>query len=159
MGHAAANGARCGSDHIKDTVLLGGGTSTPGGGVHRESGLATGADAIDAMLEGADAVYVAFDADVMGRTTCRRSCPSRVAGASTRPSGSALLAERCTVAGAGLTGVTPDPGRPAAGEARRGARSLSKLLALLFVTLAIPAAAPADGSAPPSTSRSASSSS
>jgi arginase family enzyme len=89
----------------------------------RESGLATGADAIDAALDGADAVYVAFDADVMDAGEVPSFMPE--------PDGLSvdeaervlrLVAERSTVAGAGLTGVTPDPA---------GLQPLARLVAAL----------------------------
>ena len=49
-----------GSVRIEDTVLIGArNLDPPEEAFIRDSGLATGADAIDAVLEGADAVYVA----------------------------------------------------------------------------------------------------
>ena len=101
-----------GSVRIEDTVLLGARNLDPPEEVFiRESGLATGVDAIDGALDGADAVYVAFDADVMD--------PDELPSFMPEPGGWSVdeaervlrsVAERSTVVGAGLTGVTPDPG-------------------------------------------------
>jgi arginase family enzyme len=100
-----------GSVRVEDTVLIGArNLDPPEEEFIRESGLATSADAIDAVLEGADAVYVAFDADVIE--------PGELPSFMPEPQGMRLdeaerllraVAARATVAGAGLTGVTPDP--------------------------------------------------
>jgi arginase len=101
-----------GSVRIEDTVLLGVRNLDPPEEVFiRESGLAIGVDAIDSALDGVDAVYVAFDADVMD--------PDELPSFMPEPGGWSVdeaervlrsVAERSTVAGAGLTGATPDPG-------------------------------------------------
>jgi len=100
-----------GSVRIEDSVLIGArNLDPPEEAFILESGLATSADAIDAVLEGADAVYVAFDADVIE--------PGELSSFMPEPHGMGLdeaerllraVAERATVAGVGLTGVTPDP--------------------------------------------------
>jgi arginase family enzyme len=100
-----------GSIRVEDTVLVGArNLDPPEEEFIRESELATGADAIDTVLEGADAVYVAFDADVID--------PSELPSFMPEPQGMSLdeaerllraVAEHATVAGVGLTGVTPDP--------------------------------------------------
>ncbi|HEU0302942.1 MAG TPA: arginase family protein [Gaiellaceae bacterium] len=100
-----------GAVRIEDTVLLGArNLDPPEVEFIRQSGLATSPDAIDAALEGADAVYVAFDADVVDETELASFMPE--------PEGMTLaqaeelmlrVAGRATVAGAGLTGVTADP--------------------------------------------------
>jgi arginase len=113
-----------GAVRIEDTVLIGArNLDPPEEEFIRTSGLATGEDAIDATLEGADAVYVAFDADVMN--------PDDLPSFMPEPGGWSIdeaervlrsVAERCTVAGAGLTGTTPDPG---------GVQPLARLVAAL----------------------------
>ena len=135
-----------GSVRIEDTVLLGARNLDPPEEVFiRESGLATGAEAIDGALDGADAVYVAFDADVMD--------PDELPSFMPEPGGwsvdeaeqvSALRRGAVHGRGRGADRRHARSGRhPAAGEARRSAWSLSRLLALFLVTLAIPAASPA----------------
>jgi arginase family enzyme len=88
-----------------------------------ETGLATSADDLDAVLESTDAVYVAFDADVIDP----RELPSFMP----EPDGTSLseaeqlmqtVAERSMVAGVGLSGVTPDPA---------GVQPLARLVAAL----------------------------
>jgi arginase len=73
----------------------------------RTSGIRT---SLDAVLEGADCVYVAFDLDVLEPGEARPFMPE--------PGGLALneaeamlreLASRARVVGAGFTGGTPDP--------------------------------------------------
>ena len=101
-----------GSVRIEDTLLVGArNLDPPEEEFIRESGLATDASAIDFVLDGADAVYVAFDADVIEP----RELPSFMP----EPDGMRLdeaeqllraVTERATVAGVGLTGMTPDPG-------------------------------------------------
>jgi arginase len=113
-----------GSIRIEDTVLLGArNLDPPEEAFIRESGLATGEDGMDAALDGTDAVYVAFDADVMS--------PDDLPSFMPEPDGWSIddaervlrsIAERCTVAGAGLSGVTPDPG---------GLQPLARLVAAL----------------------------
>ena len=113
-----------GSVRIEDTVLIGARNLDPPEEVFiRESGLATSVDAIDGVLEGADAVYVAFDADVMNPDELPSFMPEP-GGWSVDEAEQVLrsVAERCTVAGAGLTGVTPDPG---------GIQPLARLVAAL----------------------------
>ena len=100
-----------GAVQVEDTVLLGArNLDPPEEEFIRESSLATTVDAIDAALEGADAVYVAFDADVIERHELASFMPE--------PDGMSLdeaeqllrrVAGRATVAGAGLSGVTPEP--------------------------------------------------
>ena len=72
-------------------------------GIHR--------DDVDAALEGADAVYVAIDADV---SACRgdraRSCRSPEGRRSTKSRRcSQRLATKTRIAGAGVTALLPDP--------------------------------------------------
>jgi arginase len=113
-----------GSVRIEDTVLLGARNLDPSEEKFiRDSGLATNADAIATVLEGADAVYVAFDADVIDANELPSFMPEP--GGWTIGDAERMLrsiAERCTVAGAGLTGVTPDPG---------GVQPLARLVAAL----------------------------
>jgi arginase family enzyme len=100
-----------GSVRVEDAALIGARNLDPPEEVFiRESGLVMGADGIDAALEGADAVYVAFDADVLDAGELPSFMPE--------PDGMSLdeadrllrlVAGRATVAGAGLTGITPDP--------------------------------------------------
>ncbi len=100
-----------GSVRLEDTVLIGARSlDPPEVAFIRESGLATGVDGIDRALGDADAVYVAFDADVLD--------PGELPSFMPEPDGMSLaeadrllrlIAGRATVAGAGLTGVTPDP--------------------------------------------------
>jgi arginase len=100
-----------GSVRVEDTLLLGTrNLDPPEEEFIRESGLATSPDALDAVLEGSDAVYVAFDADVIE--------PGELPSFMPEPDGMRLdeaerilraVTERATVAGAGVTGVTPDP--------------------------------------------------
>jgi arginase family enzyme len=113
-----------GSVRIEDTVLVGARNLDPPEEVFiRESGLATGVETIDRALDGADAVYVAFDADVMD--------PNELPSFMPEPGGWSVdeaervlrsVAERSTVVGAGLTGATPDP---------NGIQPLTRLLAAL----------------------------
>jgi arginase family enzyme len=113
-----------GSVRVEDTVLIGArNLDPPEEAFIRESGLATGEDAIHSALEGADAVYVAFDADVMN--------PDELPSFMPEPGGWNIddaervlrsIAERSTVAGAGVSGVTPDPG---------GLQPLGRLVAAL----------------------------
>jgi arginase len=100
-----------GSVRVEDTVLIGArNLDSPEEEFIRESALPIGAGAIDAALDGADAVYVAIDADVLDE----REVPSFM----TEPDGMTVdeaegvlrsVAGRATVAGAGITGVTPSP--------------------------------------------------
>jgi arginase len=100
-----------GSVRIEDAVLIGARNLDPPEEVFiGDSGLATGADGIDAALAGADAVYVAFDVDVLDPAELPSFMP--VPGGMTLDDAHELLlliAGRATVAGAGLTGATPDP--------------------------------------------------
>jgi arginase len=99
-----------GSVRIEDTVLLGArNLDPPEEAFIRDSRLPPGVEAIGSALEGADAVYVAFDADVMD--------PGELPSFMPEPGGWSVdeaervlrsVADRSTVAGAGLTGVTPD---------------------------------------------------
>ena len=75
------------------------------------SGIRTGENAIEEALEGADAVYVAFDADSVE--------PGELAVFMPEPNGLRLvdiektlrgIAERTRVAGLGFSGLLPDPG-------------------------------------------------
>ena len=75
-----------------------------------EAGIATGADAVERALEGADCVYVALDCDVFE--------PGEVASFMPEPDGLhvdevdelfQLVAGRGALVGAGLTGLAPDP--------------------------------------------------
>jgi arginase family enzyme len=100
-----------GSVRVEDTALVGARNLDPAEEVFiRESGLATGAESIDRALADTDAVYVAFDADVLD--------PGELPSFMPEPDGMTLdeadellrlIAGRATVAGAGLTGVTADP--------------------------------------------------
>ena len=100
-----------GSVRIEDTLLIGArNLDPPEMEFIRESGLATDSSAIGGVLDGADAVYVAFDADVIE--------PDELPSFMPEPDGMRLdeaerllraVTERATVAGVGLTGVTPDP--------------------------------------------------
>jgi arginase len=76
-----------------------------------DSGLGTGAEAIDRALEGADGVYVAFDCDVLEPGELRIFMPEP-GGLSLAEAEATLvgIAERSTVIGAGLSGLAPDPG-------------------------------------------------
>jgi len=74
-------------------------------------GLATGVDAVESALDGTDGVYVALDCDVLE--------PGEMATFMPEPGGLALadaesllagVATRTTVIGAGLSGLTPEPG-------------------------------------------------
>ena len=137
-----------GSVRIEDTVLIGARNLDPPEEVFiSESGLATSVDAIDAALDGADAVYVAFDADVMDADELPSFMPEP-GGWSVDEAEQVLRSVARAVDGRGR-GAHRRHARsgwhPAAGKARRRSRSLSKLLALLVVTLAIPAASPAGG--------------
>jgi arginase len=82
-------------------------------------GLHTGEDEVAAALDGLDAVYVAFDADVLDpREQVVSHMPEP--GGLTLPEARAILQEvagATPVVGAGLTGLAPDPGnaRPLAG--------------------------------------------
>lgn len=99
-----------GSVRVEDTVLVGARSLDPGEEAFiRESGLATTEDGIESALAGTDAVYVAFDVDVLDPASLPSFMPV--------PDGMRLdeaeqllraIAGRATVAGAGLTGVTPD---------------------------------------------------
>jgi arginase len=99
-----------GAVRVEDTLLLGArNLDAPEEEFIRRSGLATDVEALDAVLDGADAVYVAFDADVIE--------PGELASFMPEPDGLSLdeaeqllraVTERATVAGVGLTGVTPD---------------------------------------------------
>jgi arginase family enzyme len=100
-----------GSVRIEDAVLVGArNLDPPEEAFIREVGLGAGVDALAGALDGADAVYVAFDVDVMD--------PDEVPSFMPEPGGWSVdeaeqvlrsVADRCTVAGAGLTGTTPDP--------------------------------------------------
>ena len=113
-----------GSVQLEDAVLIGArNLDPPEDEFIRESGLATGVDAIGVALEGADAVYIAFDVDVLDE----REVPSFMPepdGMSVDEAEGVLrsVAERATVAGAGITGTTPDP---------KGIEPLTRLLAAL----------------------------
>lgn len=74
------------------------------------SGLLTGAEGIERVLAGADAVYVAFDVDVLapGEVPCHLPEP----GGPSLADAERLLADiaaRVTLAGAGFSGLAPDP--------------------------------------------------
>jgi arginase len=100
-----------GSVRIEDTVLIGArNLDPPEEEFIRESGLATGVDAIGAALDGADAVYVAFDADVLDECEVPSFMPEPD-GLTVDEAEDVLrsVAGRATVAGAGVTGVTASP--------------------------------------------------
>ena len=98
-----------GSVAVKDTVLVGARALDPGEEEFiRASGLHVGVDAIASALDGADAVYVAFDADVLDEAEMESFMPE--------PDGMTLaeaeellrrIAATATVAGMGLTGFAP----------------------------------------------------
>jgi arginase len=76
-----------------------------------QSGIHTGPDAVDRALEDCSCVYVAFDVDSLD--------PDEIASFMPEPNGLRLdeverlfadLRSSSTVVGAGLTGLTPDPG-------------------------------------------------
>jgi arginase len=101
-----------GSVRIEDTLLVGArNLDPPEEAFIEETGLATSADDLDAVLESTDAVYVAFDADVIE--------PGELPSFMPEPRGMSVseaeqllktIGERSMVAGAGLSGLTPDPG-------------------------------------------------
>ena len=113
-----------GSVRIEDAVLLGArNLDPPEEAFIEKTGLATSADDLDRVLESTDAVYVAFDADVIE--------PGELPSFMPEPHGMSLsdaewllqtVAERSMVAGAGLSGVTPDP---------EGVEPLTRLVAAL----------------------------
>jgi arginase len=94
---------------IEDVVLVGARDLDPPEQEWIEaSGLRTGAEGLDAALDGTDAVYVAFDADVLDPAALDSFMPV--------PGGLGLveaervlegIAGRHAVAGLGLTGLTP----------------------------------------------------
>ena len=98
-----------GSVAVEDTVLVGARALDPGEEEFiRASGLHVGVDAIASALDGADAVYVAFDADVLDEAEMESFMPE--------PDGMTLaeaeellrrIAATATVAGMGLTGFAP----------------------------------------------------
>ncbi len=113
-----------GSVRIEDTVLLGArNLDPPEEAFIAQTGLATSAVDLDAVLESTDAVYVAFDADVMDADELPSFMPEP--DGMSLPDAEQLLqtvAERSMVAGAGLSGVTPD---------RASVQPLARLVAAL----------------------------
>jgi arginase len=87
------------------------------------AGVQTGPDAVERALEGADAVYVAIDADAFDPAELTSFMPEP--GGLSIEDGEAILAEtalRTPIAGAGLSGLRPDPAN---------LRPISQLLAAL----------------------------
>ena len=100
-----------GAVRVEDTALVGARNLDPPEEVFiRASGLSTGAESIDRALADTDAVYVALDVDVLDAAEVPSFMPEPD-GMSVDEAERLLLAvaERATVAGAGLSGVTPDP--------------------------------------------------
>jgi arginase family enzyme len=102
---------------VEDTVLVGArNLDAPEREFIAATGLRSGEDEVEAALEGADAVYVAFDADVFDpgeEVTTHLPEPGGV----TVLEAEALLREIAAqkpVAGAGLSGLAPDPANRAA---------------------------------------------
>ena len=99
-----------GAVRVEDAVLVGARDLDPlEEEFIRESGLATGIGGVEAALADTDAVYVAFDCDVLD--------PGELASFMPVPQGMTLaeaedlleaVAGHATVAGAGLTGLVPD---------------------------------------------------
>jgi arginase len=94
---------------IDDAVLVGARDLDPPEVAFIEaSGLRTGVEHVDAALDGVDAVYVAFDADVLEQAELESFMP--VPGGLTLDEAEQLLrdvCDRCAVAGVGVTGLTP----------------------------------------------------
>jgi arginase family enzyme len=98
-----------GAVRLEDTVLVGArNLDPPEQDFIRDSGLATGIDRVETVIADADAVYVAFDADVLDAGELSSFMPE--------PNGMTLaeaegllrtIAKRTAVAGAGLTGLVP----------------------------------------------------
>jgi arginase family enzyme len=80
------------------------------------TGLRSGAEEVGAALEGADAVYVAFDCDVLDPGDEVSAYMPEPGGLSIAASTEilAVIAARRPVAGLGLTGLAADPGNVAA---------------------------------------------
>jgi arginase len=98
-----------GGVRVDDTVLIGArDLDPPEEAFIAESGLPAGAEAMASALDGTDAVYVAFDADVLDPDELPSFMPVPD-GMTLDEAESALrsIAERSTVAGAGLSGLTP----------------------------------------------------
>jgi arginase family enzyme len=100
-----------GAMRVEDTVLVGARELDPGEeDFIRESGLATDTAAIAAALGHADAVYVAFDVDVLDQVELSSFMPEP--GGMALDDAEALLRDvgtKATVAGVGLSGLVPDP--------------------------------------------------
>lgn len=104
-----------GAVRVEDAVLIGARNLDPPEEAFIESsGLATGIDGLESALEGADAVYVAFDVDVLERNELESFMPE--ADGMTVDEAEALLrtvAAEAGVAGAGFTGLVaasaPEP--------------------------------------------------
>jgi arginase len=98
-----------GAVRLEDTVLVGArNLDPPEQDYLRDSGLATGVDRVAEAIVEADAVYVAFDVDVVDGDELASFMPE--------PNGMTLaeadrllrtIADRTAVAGAGLTGLVP----------------------------------------------------
>ena len=108
----------------QDTALVGARSLDPG---ERDfiaaSGLHTGADAVELALAGADAVYVALDADVLDTAEVASFMPEP--GGLSLAEAEAVLSEtalRTPVVGVGITGLLPEA---------RNIRPLQQLLAAL----------------------------
>jgi arginase len=96
---------------VENAVLIGArNLDPPEEKLIREIGLATSEDRIARALQGTDAVYVAFDGDVLD--------PREISCFMPEPGGPSVaeaevllrgLADQSTVVGLGLTGLTPDP--------------------------------------------------
>jgi arginase family enzyme len=99
-----------GSVAVEDAVLVGAHELDPGEEEFiRNSGLLTGTESVEAALDGTDAVYVAFDADVLDASEMASFMPEQ--GGLSLVEAEALLlqiAARSVVAGVGLTGFTAE---------------------------------------------------
>ena len=145
-----------GTVHPADAVLVGArNLDPPEVEFIAASGLRTGVDGLDGALDGADAVYVAFDADVLDPdddVVCFMPEP----GGFTVVEAASLLrriAGRAPVAGVGVTGLGPVAGERRAGRpAGRRSRSLgspeprkmARMESRVDVTVENREAAPAD---------------
>ena len=100
-----------GAVRVEDAVLVGARNLDPAErGFIAKTSLATGSEAIAATLEGTDGVYVAFDCDVVDASELASFMPEPD-GLSLGDAGALLqgIADRSTVIGVGLSGLTPDP--------------------------------------------------
>jgi arginase len=98
-----------GAVRVEDTVLVGArNLDPPEVDFIRDSGLATGTDRVETVIADADAVYVAFDADVLDAGELSSFMPEPNGMTLAEAEGLLLaIAERTAVAGAGLTGLVP----------------------------------------------------